>query len=350
MFTKLSISGIHLDAAGLVALADLNTIARRTALIGSASFLDVVYLAPGIHCQQAATEINGGEYPQTADMERGYVFRIENTATVSYLQRVGRPGYLTTVTVSPKVKLGLSGLFGELLCTEPRASLLFLFGVVINVIVIVLLGVIRDWWALGVLGMLMLARLVNVVVIKLRQDKDGCKGNKELPREEGDMLIVLSQDRWIRMKGKLNDLKMVTAGQWLKESTTLDSFSVSFGTLLVYGSAALAGNASTVGSLLVACLLLVSVGILGLSNAATRTQHMFGRTIRVEGERKRYHRRLRMVMDLVEEYPDGTWPERMELMKTEDRKRTDVTNGAFYFRPSHDFSTYLISVYRPSIG
>ena len=43
MFTKFAIGGIQLDAAGLVALADLDTIARRTALIGSASFLDVLH-------------------------------------------------------------------------------------------------------------------------------------------------------------------------------------------------------------------------------------------------------------------------------------------------------------------
>jgi hypothetical protein len=49
MFGSTSISGISLDAAGLVALADLNTIAQRTAIVGSASLLDCLVLAPGIH-------------------------------------------------------------------------------------------------------------------------------------------------------------------------------------------------------------------------------------------------------------------------------------------------------------
>ncbi|KAI5796165.1 hypothetical protein FPQ18DRAFT_326987 [Pyronema domesticum] len=49
MFGSTSISGISLDAAGLVALADLNTIAQRTAIVGSASLLDCLVLAPGIY-------------------------------------------------------------------------------------------------------------------------------------------------------------------------------------------------------------------------------------------------------------------------------------------------------------
>lgn len=313
MFTRFAIGGIQLDAAGLVALADLDTIARRTALIGSASFLDVLYLAPGIHCQQDANEINRGERPQTVNMCNNYVFHLENPATVSYLQRIGKPGHLTTVKVSEWTPYGFTGLFGQLWRSELLATLLFLVGLAVNAIVIVLLGLIHDWWAIGVLGMLMLARFVNVVVIKLRQDVDGFKGAKE--DEFGDLLIILSQDRWIRMQGTINDLKAVTAGQWLRESEKPESFAVSFGTLLVYCAAALAGNASTVGSLLMACLLLFSVGVLGLSNAATRTLHMFGHTVSpTEPGPIRYPRRLAMVDALLQEWPDKKWAINMSLM------------------------------------
>lgn len=316
MFTKASIGGIHLDAAGLVALADLDTIARRTSLIGSASFLDVLYLAPGIHCQQKASEINGGEYPMAGAMHNGYVFRIENPATVSYLQRIGKPGHLTTVAVSEELPMDWAGLIGELLRTEKLATLLFFIGLTANIVVIALLGSIRDWWALGVLGMLMLARLVNVVVIKLRQDKNGFKGAKE-SKQRCDLLVLLSQDRWVRMTGDVNDIKAVTAGQWLRESEKPESFAVSFGTLLVYGSAALAGNASTIGSLLTAVLLLVSVGVLGLVNAATKSLHMFNRRVTIAEKPKRYSRRLKMVAALLEEQAEerkkdggsGDWDE-----------------------------------------
>ncbi|EKM56401.1 uncharacterized protein PHACADRAFT_253492 [Phanerochaete carnosa HHB-10118-sp] len=323
MFTQFAIGGISLDAAGLVALADLDTIARRTALIGGASFLDVLYLAPGIHCQQKATELNGGEYPTTGAMHNGYVFRIENQATVSYLQRVGRPGHLTTVNVSTEEHMGLAGLFGVLWRTERLATLLFFVSIAANFVVIALLGKIRDWWALGILGMLVLARLLNVIVIKLRLDKNGFKGAKEKGDEDGDLLILLSQDRWVRMRGRINDIKVVTAGQWLTETEKPQSFVVSFGTLLVYGAAALAGNASTVGSLLVALLLLFSVGVLGLVNAATKTLHMFGRTVEV-GDSTRYPRRLKMVEALLVDHPNKEWAINMGLITRDQQIPSDA--------------------------
>ena len=80
-------STVSLDAAGLVALADLTTIGIRMALTGTSALLDVFVLCPGIHRQQAAPELHGGEYPACGAMTTGYVFRVENPATVLYLQR-----------------------------------------------------------------------------------------------------------------------------------------------------------------------------------------------------------------------------------------------------------------------
>ena len=58
-------ANLSLDSNGLIALADLGTIAQRTALTGGASFLDTFLLCPGIHRQQTATELNKGEYVLT---------------------------------------------------------------------------------------------------------------------------------------------------------------------------------------------------------------------------------------------------------------------------------------------
>ena len=66
LLNKDSLTGISLQAAGLVALIDLSAIQRRTALVGSASLLDVLFLAPGMHTQQEASNVNGGELPMTA--------------------------------------------------------------------------------------------------------------------------------------------------------------------------------------------------------------------------------------------------------------------------------------------
>lgn len=57
---KTPVPHLSLSAAGLVALADLQTIARRAALTGTSSWLDALVLAPGLHYQQAAEEVISG--------------------------------------------------------------------------------------------------------------------------------------------------------------------------------------------------------------------------------------------------------------------------------------------------
>ncbi|KAG7443752.1 uncharacterized protein BT62DRAFT_313085 [Guyanagaster necrorhizus] len=269
MFSTSSISGhITLESAGLIALADLSDVALRTALTGTASYLDVLVLAPGIHQQQSAVKINDGELPGAASMTNGYIFRVENPAIVHYLWHIGRIGQLVTAHVSPKpprrlnpftnrfFRIDLSPHITPVFVAGIRATLLYLTCPILTIVVSALLGAIRDWWAFGVLGMLVLTRFINVVVIK-RRSKEGWKGKKE-PGVEGDLFILLSQDRWVRLQGLVDDLKAVTAGQWLRGETAEEGFSVGFATLLVYACAALAGNASTVGSLHFACLLLSS--------------------------------------------------------------------------------------------
>ena len=93
----------------------------------------------------------------------------------------------------------------------------------------------------------MLARLLNVVIIK-RRSRMGWKGAPE-PGVSGDLLVLLSQDRWVCMRGLVDDLKALTSGQWLRNETSVEGFAMSFATLLVFVSAALAGNVSTIGGL-----------------------------------------------------------------------------------------------------
>ncbi|SJL14844.1 uncharacterized protein ARMOST_18316 [Armillaria ostoyae] len=173
MFSKFSISRHHitLEAAGLVALADLSIVTVRTALTGTASLLDVLLLAPGSH----------------------------------YL-RLFRP---------------------------------------------------QDSWGFWVLGMLIVARTINVIIARRRsKDSEEWKGAPE--DGDGDLLILLSQDRWVRLQGSLHDIKTVTAGEWLRDRSTVESFFVALATLLVYITAALAGNGRRWG----ACLSLASCSAL----------------------------------------------------------------------------------------
>lgn len=321
MFTKHSIHGIALDSAGLVALADLSTISQRTALTGTATFFDILMLAPGIHRQQAASEVNGGELPTTGAMTSGYVFRIENQGTVSYLQGIGEPGCLVNVHVARRDRQGLH-LPLKLFDGGFAASIPYLIGLLLTPAALITLGIIQDFWAIGVLLMLMGARLMNVVVIRRRSVK-GWKGAEE-PGVRGDLLILLSQDRWVRMRGLVDDLKEVTAGQWLRDQTTNENFATAFATLLVYVSAALASNASTVGSLIVACLLLSSVGLLGLCNSLTRRLQMFGCIVYQEGPPKRYKRRLEMAEEMITFSGRNDWAIGMDLIVAPKEKSQSV--------------------------
>ncbi|KAK0471144.1 hypothetical protein IW261DRAFT_908269 [Armillaria novae-zelandiae] len=324
MFNTSSLPGpVTLDAAGLVALADLSAVALRTALMGTASYLDILILAPGMHTQQSADDVNRGEFPTTGSMTRGNIFRVENPATVRYLQDISRTGCLVTAKVSLKSRschtfiLPLSGIdLSPIFLAGPRAVLLYLLCPVLTIIVVAFLGVIRDGWALLVLAMLIFARMINVVVIKRRSERDW-KGAKE----EGDLdlFVLLSQDRWVHLQGSINDLKTATAGQWLRDKTAKESFGIGVATLFVYASAAVASNASTLGSLLIACLLLSSVALLALSNYLTRCLQMYDCVVeKVDGKMVKYSRRIEMVRELIHKSRRSDWAERMELVTSDE--------------------------------
>lgn len=83
-------------------MADLSTIAQRTAIAGGSSWLDALILAPGLHYQQAADALER-EYSKIDAIEtvRGKMsmFNITNPATIRYLRKVGRQGETVTVDV-----------------------------------------------------------------------------------------------------------------------------------------------------------------------------------------------------------------------------------------------------------
>jgi hypothetical protein len=317
---------ISLDAAGLVALADLKTIALRTALTGTSALLDTFVLCPGIHRQQSAPELNGGEYPACGAMTSGYVFRVENPATVLYLQKVGLTGQLTTLKVEsaqhhgPKWATAFSRLF-TLQNASFMSSFTYLIAVAMTITTLVLLALSQNWWGLTVVIFLCTSRLCNVIVIRRRTNVNW-QGALE-PGVKGDLLILLSQDRWIRMQGMVDDLKAVTCGQWLKEMTFVESSIAAFATLLVYLDAALASNVDQIGKIILLILLIASAGILAIANETTEMLQMHGRVIKkVDGPRTRYKRRLDMVKQLIKESGRDDWAARMGLIV----RRTDEKN------------------------
>ncbi|KAJ3555299.1 hypothetical protein NM688_g2656 [Phlebia brevispora] len=346
---KTSIAGVALDSAGLVALADLSLIKQRTALMGSASYFDIFFLAPGIHTQQDCTGVNGGELPYAGDMKNDYVFRIENPGTVSYLQSISEPGYLVTVQVTRLKRRGCIRHFEHLYIGGFIPSLLYILGIAFTITSIALVSVIRDFWATAVLLLLIVARAINTVVVMSRCEKGrtGWKGGEEPQGKKAALIILLSQDRWVCMKGLTEDIKLVTAGQWLSDPSPVESFAAAFAMLLVYVAAALAINGTFVGNLIIAVLLLVSAGILSVCNSLTKDLHMFGCKVRIwkEGEkipdeedeedikarqgdekgrhdgRRKYERRSEMATELLQKYRKqpgkAKWATKMDLLTKE---------------------------------
>lgn len=155
------LSKISFDAAGLIALADLSTLAKRTALTGTSVYLDALLLCPGIHKQQTASELNKSELPPTAALTSGYVFRTENQATVAYLQSVGITGSLVTLLVETEVREGIAKFWTFLFGPDDSVLGVFLLLVtrILTISGIVFMIVIEDWWGLVLMLALVTARL-----------------------------------------------------------------------------------------------------------------------------------------------------------------------------------------------
>lgn len=101
------IPNFSLSAGGLLALADLSTIAQRTALRGGSSWLDSLLLAPGLHYQQAADELARAEgTPTLTAVEASSsgsgpatTYRIVNQAVISYILRSAKEGKTVVLDV-----------------------------------------------------------------------------------------------------------------------------------------------------------------------------------------------------------------------------------------------------------
>lgn len=104
-WTTKPIPNLSLSASGLIALADLSTIAQRTAITGGSSWMDTLLLAPGLQYQQAADElVKGSGVDAIVDAVEGRdgkptTFRINNAATAHYIQKIAQPGEQVTLDV-----------------------------------------------------------------------------------------------------------------------------------------------------------------------------------------------------------------------------------------------------------
>lgn len=65
-----------------------------------------------------------------------------------------------------------------------------------------------------------------------RRSKSTWAGASE-PDVTGDLHVLLGQNRWARIQGTVDDLKLVTSGQWLRDENTAESWVGALATVLV---------------------------------------------------------------------------------------------------------------------
>jgi len=301
----------HLSLVGLLALADLNTVAEHTALNGTSRWSDALVFCPGLHRQHRAPQLNDGEFPACAAMTTGYVFRIENPATVFYLQSVGVTGKLTNISVSNAASQPQEGAHFLYLAAGSLALALYF------------LGSLGDWWALSYLFALILIRFVNTALIRAQARVDW-HGQSE-PGQLGDLFILLSYDRWVRIRGEVDDLKAVTSGRWLRQPTAYEEVMSGCATLLAYAAPTLAANATVKGQINIAILLLGNAAALAAANYLTNSLRMKERVLKIHGPRKAYERRSILSSELIAESGREDWAVAMGLIPGGPQSRNSVT-------------------------
>jgi hypothetical protein len=244
-------------------------------------------------------------------MTTGYVFRIENPATVFYLQSVGETGMLTNISISRPDSRLLADVSPVHLASAA------------SVVAFASLSSFGDWWAVSYLLALVLVRCINAAIIRFQAHT--CWHGQSEPGQLGELFVLLSYDRWVRIRGEVDDLKAVTSGRWLHRPTGFQSTMSGIATLLAYTATTLVANATFKGQIVVAVMLIVNAAALGLANLRTTALHMKGRVLTIEGERKAYERRRVLADELIAESGRTDWAIAMGLIPDQSHRQGIVT-------------------------
>ena len=100
-----------------------------------------------------------------------------------------------------------------------------------------------------------------------------------------EYVVDLGHGRSASLRGLASDLKAITTGPWLATKTHVQGYLEAAAKLTVYLVAALSGNMTQAGNLVFMALLLVTAGLLGLSNGHAKTLRMRGRVAAPTTER-----------------------------------------------------------------
>ncbi|KAI1076977.1 hypothetical protein F5B20DRAFT_583716 [Whalleya microplaca] len=306
-WTQTPIPHFELSSSGLIALADLGTIAQRTRLVGGSSWLDALLLAPGLHYQQAADALDGKMDYSAVELYEGKTstYNITNTATLRYLKHVGESGQKTIVDVGRMPDRNYFSRGGKrqsqrgTIWQDQGADLgwyshvLYLASPVLTIAAFVFMILLRECqyphtlpssfspglrWGVALLLALMFSRILNIWVIKQRTKPPVIPPPKpDLSDLLTEYLVDLGHGRSVCLRGMAEDLQAITTTTWLSAKTHVDGYLEAAAKLTVYLVAAFSGNMTQVGSIIFMVLLLVTAGLLGLSNAHAKTLQMHGR-------------------------------------------------------------------------
>ncbi|KAK5457306.1 hypothetical protein LTS15_005087 [Exophiala xenobiotica] len=283
-------------------------------------------------------------------MTTGYCFRVENQATVMCLQRTGLTGHLVTLEVSSPLQNSKAP--GKKIRTIRNIALYLLPAtMLLSYLLCSLLlsggdGSSRHQHQLlhspsassmASISLLLLSRFLSIITLRARTASPSSSWHGQLePGVKGDLLILLSEDRWIRMQGLVDDLKAVTSGSWLLSRaatpptypTILYEIMDWIAGLLVYIAAIVLVGAPNQDKIVIVLYALLGHGALTLHNATSSELVMNDRRLNVSSQPgsgvKKYQRRLAMARELVQEMGRSDFAIRLGILNPDD---VDMDSG-----------------------
>ncbi|KAL4730812.1 hypothetical protein ACLX1H_002853 [Fusarium chlamydosporum] len=247
-WTDTPIPHLTLSASGLLVLADLRTISRRTALTGGASWVDAFVLAPGLHYQQACDDLEReapvGLIALSTQAVGEMQYAVKNTMTASYLKSLFKDGEDSiTLNVGLDTPWDVIKFVGKVLEKKKIADeedddadhedwaslsdvdwishLLYLGTPVITLSSIAFMVILEDWWGLTILLTLIISRILNIWAIKERMTPSD-SALESLTMTE--YRIDLGGGHSVRLRGPDADLQALVTHAWLRAQSVLEGY------------------------------------------------------------------------------------------------------------------------------
>ena len=123
----------------------------------------------------------------------------------------------------------------------------------------------------------MLSRILNIFVIKQRSRSPPHHEHTHPDDKLTEYYVNVGRSNVVRLRGMASDLRAITAEAWLSNKTYIEGYLEAAAKLIVFLVASMSGNMTQAGAIILMCLLLISAGLLALSNSHASGFHMHGR-------------------------------------------------------------------------